>query len=100
MKDLDLLRACLASGRLEMNTADAFGDMAWELETGKYDRLTPRQRNWLLAVAGALDLVDSEPENLISSGKIKPTEEEKRGVDELLKSLGPKPLKPPGKAGR
>ncbi len=98
--DLELIQDCLATGRVEEETAIAFGDMAWSLETGAVQTLTAKQRAWVVGVAGALGLEALGTENMISTGKVTPTKEELAGVQEFLKSLGPKLLKPPGRVGR
>jgi hypothetical protein len=91
--DLVLLTECLES-ELEDETREAFAGMLGDIESGKWRKLTKRQREWVEGVHGRLGL-DPGTENLVSSGAVKPTAAERAALASTLASLGPKPLKPP-----
>lgn len=94
--ETELLRECIESGKLDDETVDAFARMLAELEDGRFRKLTPKQREWVLGVHERLGL-DPGTENLVTTGAVKITEAERKGLRDWAASLGPKPLKPPGR---
>jgi hypothetical protein len=77
----------------------AFPDMFDRLESGRQQTLTPKQRSVAEKAYYKLGLEREEPAaNLVSTGKVKVTEAERKDLKKFLDSLGPRPLKPPGRA--
>lgn len=98
-KDRQMLRALLRCEEIEDDEREAFSDMFDRLESRRVDDLTSRQRAWVEKVYFKHKLDRDEPaENLVSSGKVKVTQKERESLQEFLKSLGPRPLKPPGRS--
>jgi hypothetical protein len=96
LTDSKLLKELLDSEKLTDEEVEAFEEMLEGLSSGKFKKLTPKQRDWAEGVHCKLNL-DPGTVNLISSGQVKVTEAEKKGLKIFLDSLGPKKLKPPGK---
>lgn len=98
-EDRKMLRALLRNDdSLESKELEAFSGMWDRLDSGRIQTLTSRQREWVESVYFRLDLDKEEPaENLVSSGKVKVTEKERESLKQFLDSLGPRPLKPPGR---
>lgn len=65
----------------------------------RWGALTAKQRGWVESVARAVgvDIGAAPAENLVSSGKLRVTDRERSSVQTFLQSLGPRPLKPPGR---
>lgn len=93
--DLALLGECLGEAALQEETREAFEEMQAQLESGRYRGLTTKQRAWVERVHAALKL-DPGVENLVTTGKVKPTAAERASLRNMIDSLGPKPLRPPG----
>jgi hypothetical protein len=93
--DLTLLSECLGETALHADTREAFERMHRELDLGRYRALSKKQREWALRVHAALGL-DPGAENLVTSGEVKPTRAERESLRQMVDSLGPRPLKPPG----
>lgn len=94
--DIELLKRLITSDRLTNSQYGAFTGMLSKLLAGDSKELTGAQRQWAEDIYEKLDLQAEEgAQNLISSGRYVPTEEER------LKKYGwetmPKPLKPPGR---
>ncbi len=97
-KDLQVLRALVQCEELEEEENAAFSDMYDRISSGRIQTLSNKQRDWAERVYYKHSLDKDEPsENLVSRGKIKVTAEERASLQEFLKSLGPRPLKPPGR---
>lgn len=94
--EIELLRECIDSGRLSDTNRETFEHFLESLESGKYRALTAGKREWVLKMHAAFGL-DPGAANLISSGRVKPAQSERDAVKVMLASLGPKPLKPPGR---
>lgn len=94
--ELELLSECLESGRLDDTTAEAFASMAASLEGKNLKKLSKKQREWLLGVHEKLGL-DPGSENLATTGAVRVTDTDRAKLREFAASLGPKPLKPPGR---
>jgi hypothetical protein len=95
--EFELLRECLEqSDRLGSAAADAFDDMAEAIEKGVIEKLSVRQRDWLLDKCAQLG-IETGAANLVSTGAVKPTSAERASLKAFHESLGPKPLKPPGR---
>lgn len=94
--ELEMLEDCIQSGKLDDTTLAAFEGMASDLESGKWARLTVRQRDWLNLMHERLGL-DPGAANLVSSGAMKVSNAERQGLKKFIDSLGPRPLKPPGR---
>jgi len=92
----EMLSELLASGRLTEDQQDAFADMHEKLDNGVYDSLTKKQRQYVKGVHEKLGL-DPGVRNLISTGQVKVTAQEKASLQSFLGSLGPLPKKPPGR---
>jgi len=83
---------------LEDAEAQAFTDMFDRLESGRQQTMTPKQRDWAEKVYYKHGLEREEPAaNLVSTGKVKVTEAERKDLKKFLDSLGPRPLKPPSR---
>lgn len=87
----ETLQDLLDSGRLSDDETKAFTDM---VETGR--PLTKKQKEWAEKVSTRVGL-DPGVANLASSGQVPVTAADRKSLQEFLTSLGPKPLKPPGK---
>jgi CHAD domain-containing protein len=96
LTDTQLLEDLLESEKLNEEEEEAFQGMLRDLTSRKYTKLTPRQRDWAEKSHKRLNL-DPGAVNLVSSGKVKVTEEERKGLQEFVSSLGPKKLRPPGR---
>ncbi len=96
LSDTKLLEDLVESEKLSEEEEAAFSRMLDDLVAGKFQKLTPRQRDWAEGVHKKLGL-DPGTENLISSGKLKVTEEQRAGLQDFLGTLGPKKLRPPGR---
>lgn len=94
--DKRMLTELIESGRLNEEQEKAFTSMLEELEAGKRGSLTGRQRDWVAGVHGRFGL-DPGTANLVSSGQVKVTAQERKSLNQFLTHLGPKPLKPPGR---
>jgi len=73
---------------------DAF--VIW-LSQARYRELTPKQQAWLYDVAERLGIQAAPAANLVSSGTVKPTKEERASLAAFHESLGPKVTRPPGR---
>lgn len=95
--EAELLSDCIESGKLDETSETTFSDWLDKIRSGAWRKpLTSGQRAWLDQVCDRLG-IDPGAENLVSSGAMKVTAAERRGLQEFVKGLGPKPLKPPGK---
>lgn len=94
--DLTLLAECLGEAALDDETREAFARMHDEIATRRRGMLTPRQRDWVDGVHARLGL-DPGTANLVTTGVVKPTQAERESLRQMVASLGPKPLKPPGR---
>lgn len=92
--DTRLLEDLIESGKLSEDQETAFNRMLEDLRSGKFRSLTERQKEWVKGVHARLGL-DPGVENLVSSGKVKVTEQERKSLNAFFDSLGPKPKKPP-----
>jgi hypothetical protein len=97
--DLKILRALVRhTDDLDDGEADAFTGMFDRLDSGRISSLSSAQREWAERVYYKLGLDREEPsENLVSTGQLKVTEEERQSLQAFLSTLGPRPLKPPGR---
>ena len=87
-RDLQRLKELLENDQaLTEWELEAFPSMLEALKSGQ-DELTTRQREFVVAAVERLDL-EVEYENLVSSGRVKPTGKE------IAINAGPKVLKPP-----
>jgi hypothetical protein len=94
-----MLKALLLCEEIEDDEREAFDDMYDRIEGRRVDELTHRQRSWVEKVFFKHELDREEPpKNLISSGKVRVTQKERESLQKFLDSLGPRPLKPPGRA--
>jgi hypothetical protein len=93
--DLELLDEVLAKD-LPDDVRGPFQDMHDKLHHG---RLTPKQRAWVESVARTIgvDVGAAPAENLVSSGRMQVRPEERANLAAFHKSLGPLPMKPPGR---
>jgi hypothetical protein len=97
-KDRKMLKALLLCEEIEEDEREAFNDMYDRVESHRVDELTSRQRAWVEKVYFRHNLDREEPaKNLVSSGKVKVTQKERESLQKFLDSLGPRPLKPPGR---
>jgi hypothetical protein len=96
LPDSKLLNDLIESEKLNEEEKAAFSRMLGDLVTKKFQKLTPRQRDWAEGVHKRLGL-DPGTENLISSGRVKVTAKEMESVKGFLDTLGPKRLRPPGR---
>ena len=97
-RDRRMLRALLLCEDIEEDDRDAFSDMFDRLESRRVDDLTHRQRSWVEKLYFKHNLDREEPsKNLVSSGKVRVTQKERESLQKFLDSLGPRPLKPPGR---
>jgi hypothetical protein len=98
-EDRKMLRTLLRNDDcLEPDELEAFTSMWDRLDSGRIDSLSSRQREWVERVYYKHDLdKEEEAENLVSSGKVKVTDKERASLQQFLDSLGPRPLKPPGR---
>jgi len=94
--DLVLLGECLDEAALDDETREAFTRMQADIGLARRGLLTPRQREWVEGVHSRLGL-DPGTANLVTTGVVKPTDAERRSLRAMVESLGPKPLKPPGR---
>jgi hypothetical protein len=94
--DSKLLEDLLESEKLSEEEEVAFSRMLSDLKARKFQKLTPRQRDWVEGVHKRLGL-DPGAENLVSSGQLRVTEEERDSLKGFLGTLGPKRLRPPGR---
>lgn len=70
--------------------------MLQKLESGEYEKLTKAQRRYVDSVHAQLGL-DPGVRNLVSTGQVKVTPQEKASLQTFLGSLGPLPKRPPGR---
>ena len=96
LPDLKILEDLLGSEKLNEEEESAFTQMHDDLHSGKFQKLTVRQRDWAEGVHRRLGL-DPGTENLVSSGRVKVTEEQRSDLKKFLDTLGPKALRPPGR---
>lgn len=97
MTDLQLLEAILEhEDALTETELDAFDGMCATLRTGRFSTMTAKQKGWAEEVAARLG-IDPGASNMVSTGAVRVRPEEREGVATFLKSLGPLPLKPPGR---
>jgi hypothetical protein len=94
--DSKLLEDLVDSEKLSDEEEAALTQMLDDLTTGRFQKLTPRQRDWAEGVHKRLGL-DPGTENLVSSGRVKVTEEQRTELQGFLGTLGPKRLRPPGR---
>jgi hypothetical protein len=95
--EVELLRECLEqTDRLGSQAADAFDDMAEALEKGVIKKLSRPQLEWLLDKCAILG-IETGAANLVSTGAVKPSAAERASLKAFHESLGPKPLRPPGR---
>jgi hypothetical protein len=94
--DRHLLNDLLDSEKLTDEQAEAFLKMRDDLVTGKYPKLTPRQRDWAEDLHSRFGL-DPGAENLVSSGQMKVSDAERKSLQDFVAGLGPKHLRPPGR---
>ena len=98
-RDRRMLKALLLCEEIEDDEREAFDDMYDQIEGRRRDELTHRQRSWVEKVFFKHNLDREEPaKNLVSSGQVKVTKKERESLQKFLDSLGPRPLKPPGRA--
>jgi hypothetical protein len=90
-----LLRECVESGKLDDKTFEAFAEMLANLDDKRFQKLTKRQYEWVANIHERLGL-DPGVENLVTTGAVKVTDEERVGLRTWAASLGPKVLRPPG----
>lgn len=91
-----LLTECLGEAALDDDTREAFGRMHDDLDTRRRGGLSKRQREWVEGVHARLGL-DPGTANLVTTGVVTPSREERESLRQMVASLGPKPLKPPGR---
>lgn len=97
LSDTKLLNELIDSERLKKDELEAFSGMLANLESGKYHKLTPNQRDWAEGIHCSLNL-DPGTCNLVSSGQVKVTETQREDLKKFIeKAVGPKKLKPPGR---
>ena len=98
MTDLELLYEVLAKD-LPDDTREPFQDMHDRLHDSRVRCLTPKQRAWVESVARAMgvDVGAAPAENLVSSGRMQVRPEERASLAAFHRSLGPLPMKPPGR---
>lgn len=96
LDDQELLSSLLESSKLTQDQTEAFERMLGDLKAHRFPRLSKRQRDWAEDLHARLGL-DPGTENLVSSGKMSVTADERKGLQEFIASLGPKHLKPPGR---
>lgn len=87
----ETLQNLIESGQLSEDEEKAFSDM---VETGR--PLTKKQKEWAEKVGSRVG-VEQGVANLASSGQVHVSDADRTSLKEFLTSLGPKPLKPPGK---
>jgi hypothetical protein len=92
--EIVLLTECVESGKLDDETAEAFASMAASLEGRNLKKLSKKQREWVLGVHERLGL-DPGAANLATTGAVRVTDADRKGLREWAATLGPKPLKPP-----
>lgn len=97
MTELEMLSACLErESELDDETREAFWAWHSQLVEKRYRSLTQRRRAWLDAICKKLE-IEPGSANLVSSGKVKPLATERESLAAFHASLGPKPLRPPGR---
>jgi hypothetical protein len=97
LTDTKLLNELLDSEKLKNEEIEAFSGMLDNLESGKLNKLTPKQRDWAEGVHCSLNL-DPGTCNLVSSGQVKVTEAQLEDLKKFIETaVGPKKLKPPGR---
>ena len=95
--DRHLLNDLLDSNKLSDEQAEAFNKMREDLVSGKFPKLTQRQREWAEDLHAKLGF-DPGTENLFSSGQLKVTDKELKDLRDFVSSgLGPKFLRPPNR---
>ena len=96
LTDIQILKDLIDSEKLTDSEEAAFTEMLKGLDSRRIRKLTDRQRQWLEEVHEKLGL-DPGSANMVSSGRIRISEEERRDLNTFLKTLGPKILRPPGR---
>lgn len=97
LNDQELLTSLLDSHKLTSDQTEAFSKMLEDLKTKKYSSLSKRQHDWVEELHERLGL-DPGTENLVSSGKMVVTEDERKDLKTFIATgLGPKYLKPPNR---
>ena len=100
LTDSKLLNELLESEKLANEEIEVFSGMLDGLTSGKFKKLTPKQRDWAEGIHCKLNL-DPGTVNLVSSGQVKVTDEQLEELKKFLeKAVGPKMLRPPGKPRR
>jgi hypothetical protein len=94
ISDRKLLDDLVESGKLTEEQEEAFSKMLDDLTKGTYRKLTERQRSWAESIHARIGL-DPGTANLFSTGKVKVTEQDKKGLQTFFDGLGPKVLLPP-----
>jgi hypothetical protein len=97
LTDSKLLKELIDSEKLTDDELETFSGMLDGLTSGKFKKLTPKQRDWAEGIHCGLNL-DPGTVNLVSSGQVKVTDAQRDELKIFLeKSSGPKRLRPPGK---
>jgi hypothetical protein len=98
-QDLKVLRALIKSEEVGEDEQRAFADMYDRIDGRPGKCLSSPQREWAERVYYKLHLDRNEPaENVVSTKKVKVTQKERDDLKKWLDTLGPRPLKPPGRA--
>lgn len=95
-QEAELIRECLEHEGIDEQSANAFGPWLDSLERGAFRSLSELRREWLLRVCRRLG-IETGSENLVSTGVVKPSAAERASLKAFHESLGPRPLKPPGR---
>jgi len=96
LPEAKLLKELIDSEKLNEEELEAFSGMLEGLTSGKYKKLTPKQKDWAEGMHCRLNL-DPGTANLVSSGQVKVTDAQRADLRKFLETLGPKRLRPPGK---
>ena len=96
LTDAKILNDLLDSEKLTDEEETAFSEMLDSINSRRFQKLTTRQREWAEGVHERLGL-DPGAANLVSSGQVKVSEEQREGLQDFLGTLGPKRLRPPGR---
>lgn len=97
-KDRRMLRALIrSSNELAEEEASAFQSMWDMVDSGRKD-LSDKQRAWVEKTYFKLGLDrETEAENLVSTGKVVLSKEDRQWLKEYTGPRADKPLKPPGR---
>jgi len=97
LPEAKLLKELIDSEKLNEEELEAFSGMLEGLTSGKYKKLTPKQKDWAEGIHCRLNL-DPGTANLVSSGQVKVTDAQRADLKKFIDTaLGPKRLRPPGK---